>query len=286
VRRRRASSASNRRKRAPLRERLPSRSAVRGALRRSLRAMLPATLTLAVLGGVVGSVAIGYRWATTSSRFALAELDVRGIAALSPDDVRRALAPAMGQNLFRVPLDALERRLRSEPWVAAAAVRRRLPDTLVVDIEEHSAAALVELDGLYLADADGAVFKRANLARGEGAGLPVVTGIARDVYRKTPEQARRQVRDALETAALWAERPDRPALGELHQDAERGVTLFTRRPVRAMRVGRGRRGLLRRRMEAFDAAWAALGAAEREAAATFHLDRDGWPLRVTVGFAK
>ncbi|HUS63592.1 MAG TPA: FtsQ-type POTRA domain-containing protein [Kofleriaceae bacterium] len=239
ARRRRASSSQNRRRPVPLRERLPSRGTLRSALARGGRAMLPAALTLVVLSGVAGSVALGYRWLTTSSRFALADLDVRGAEALAEDDVRRALAPAMGQNLFRVPLDALERRLRAEPWVAHAAIRRRLPDSLVVDIEEHRPAA-----------------------------------------------AERRVRAALEAAAIWRERPDRPALGELHHDAQRGVTLFTRAPVRALRVGRGRRGLLRKRMAAFDTAWAALAPAEREAAATFHLDRDGWPLRVTVGFAQ
>lgn len=284
VRRRRASSSSNRRRPVPLLERLPSRATLRERLGRAGRAMLPGALTLVALGGVCGSVALGYRWLTSSPRFALAELDVRGAATLGEADVRSALTPAMGQNLFRVPLDALERRLRAEPWVASAAVRRRLPDALVVDIEEHRAAALVELDGLYLVDEEGAVFKRANLARGEGAGLPVVTGIARDVYRREPEQARRRVRDVLDAAEIWREQPDRPALGELHHDGQRGVTLFTRKPVRAMRIGRGRRGALRRRMAAFDTAWAALGPAEREAAATFHLDRDGWPLRVTVGF--
>lgn len=286
ARRRRASSTQNRRRPVPLRERLPSRGTLRSALARGGRAALPTALTLAVLGGVAGSLALGYRWLTTSPRFALAELDVRGAAELGEVDVRRALAPAMGQNLFRVPLDALERRLRAEPWVAHAAIRRSLPDALVVDIEEHRPTALVELGGLYLVDEEGAVFKRANLTRGEGAGLPIVTGIEREVYRKTPAAAQRRVRAALEAAAIWREQPDRPALGELHHDAQRGVTLFTRAPVRALRVGRGRRGLLRKRMAAFDTAWAALAPAERETAATFHLDRDGWPLRVTVGFAQ
>jgi hypothetical protein len=264
---------------------MPDRARVRSFIGRGLRAALPAALTVLVVAAVIAGGAIGYRWLTGSPRFAVASVEVRGARALPASEVERVLAPAFGQNLFRVSLDALERRLRAEPWIADVSVRRSLPDQLIVEVEERAAVAVVELGGLYLVDRDGHAFKRADLDRGETSGLPVVTGVARDQYRRSPAESAARIRAALEAARGYAEVPGRPALGEIRHDTHRGITLFTRRPVVALRLGHlPGAGALRRRLAAFDAAFAALSPGERDAAATFHLDRDGAPLRVTVGF--
>jgi cell division protein FtsQ len=279
-------SGANRRRPVPLRQRLPDRDQVRALCGRTARAALPGAITVVALAAAAGALFLGYRWLTDSPRFALAGVDVRGTRELEQADVERAVRPAVGENLFRIPLAAIERRLRAEPWVAEVAVSRRLPDHLVVEIDEHRPAAVVDLDGLYLADASGRVFKRVDLARGEAVGLPVVTGIGRDVYRRRPEEASARIRDALAAAATYAEAPGRPPLGEVHDDPHRGITLYTRRPVIALRLGRPAGAAeRRRRLALFDAVRAALDPAERAALSAIHLDRDGSPPRVTVAFA-
>jgi cell division protein FtsQ len=257
-----------------------------GALcRRAGRAALPGAITVAAVAAAGGLLFLGYRWLTASPRFALASVEVRGARELPEAEIERAVAPEIGANLFSLPLDTIERRLRTEPWVADVAVRRRLPDRLVVDIEEREAAAVVDLDGLYLADASGRVFKRADVARGEAVGLPVVTGIGRDAYRRRPDDARARIREALAAAAAYDEGRGRPPLGEVHDDTHRGITLYTRRPVVALRVGHAGAAELRRRLAVFDAAWAALAPTERAAVSAIHLDREGAPVRATVAFA-
>jgi len=268
----------------PLRERLPDRARVRSLLWRSVRACLPAALTLLIIAAVVAGGAFGYRWLTGSDRFAVAEVEVRGARALPASEVERVLSPAYGQNVFRVSLEAIERRLRAEPWIASASVRRSLPDRLVVELEEKRAAAVAELGGLYLVDEHGRPFKRADVGRGEASGLLVVTGIDRAEFRRSPTEAAARIRAALDAARVYRE-GGRPPLGEVRHDAHRGITLYTRRPVAAIRLGHvPGAGAVRRRLAAFDAAWAALSPGERQAASTYHLDRDGMPLRVTVGF--
>lgn len=274
----------NRRRPAPPRPPEPLGARVRALLWRGVRASLPALLTVLIIAAVVAGGAFGYRWLTGSPRFAVAGVEVRGARALPAAEVERALAPAYGQNVFRVSLAAIERRLRAEPWIAGASVRRSLPDRLVVELEERRAAAVAELGGLYLVDEGGHAFKRADVARGEADGLLVVTGIDREDYLRSPSEAAARIRAALDAARVYRE-GGRPPLGEVRHDASRGITLYTRRPVAAIRVGHvPAAGALRRRLAAFDAAWAALSPGERAAASTFHLDRDGLPLRVTVGF--
>lgn len=270
----------------PLSARLPDRGQVRALFGRAGRAALPGLLTLAGLAAIAGAGLFGYRWLTSSPRFALAGLEVRGARELTTADVAAALGPAMGENLFQLPLDQIEQRLRAQPWIADVSVSRRLPDHLVVEIDEHRAAALVDLDGLYLVDASGHPFKRADLARGEAVGLPVVTGIGRDSYRRRTGEAEERIRAALAAAGAYAADPGRPPLGEVHRDPDRGMTLFTRRPVIAIHLGRpDGPAELRRRLALFDAAWAALGPDERAALSAVHLDRDGAPVRATVAFA-
>ena len=97
----------------------------------------------------------------------------------------------------------------------------------------------------------------------------------------------KEVRDALAAAAAYAGKPERPPLGEVHDDAHRGITLYTRRPVIALRLGRPDGAAeLSRRLAVFDATWAALAPAERAALSAIHLDRDGTPVRVTVAFSE
>jgi cell division protein FtsQ len=264
---------------------VPVRARLRALLWRGVKASLPAALTVLTVSAVIAGGVLGYRWLTGSERFAVAGVDVRGARALPAAEVERAVAPAYGQNVFRVSLAAIERRLRAEPWVADASVRRSLPDRLIVELDERHAAAVVELGGLYLVDEHGLAFKRADIAGGEASGLLVVTGIDRDDYRRAPAEAAARIRAALDAARVYREEAARPALGEVRHDTYRGLTLYTRSPVVALRVGHvPSAGALRRRLAAFDAAWAALPAEERAAASTFHLDRDGAPLRVTVGF--
>jgi cell division protein FtsQ len=279
-------SGSNRKRPVPLRERLPDRGQVRALGRRAVRAALPGAITIAAVASAAGALLLGYRWLTGSPRFALADVELRGARVLEQRDVVTAVRPALGENLFRLPLEAIERRLRAEPWVEDVEVSRRLPDQLVVEVDEREPIAVVELDGLYLVEASGRAFKRADLARGEAAGLPVVTGIDRSEYRRRPDLAQARIRDAVAAVRVYGEKPDRPPVGAVHADLHRGLTLFTRRPVVAVRVGRtGSPAELRRRLAVFDAAWSALAPAERAAASAVHLDRDGVPVRATVAFA-
>jgi cell division protein FtsQ len=281
----------NRRRSAPLRARLPRlRDVPRGlviACGRAMRRAAPALLVLTAAGAVGAGAFAGYRFITTSPRFAIDSIEIQGAHATSADDLRARLPIALGDNVFLADLDAVEARLEAEPWIADAAVRRRLPRTIEIDIVEREAAAVVELDGLYLADADGRPFKRARLDLGEGQGLPVVTGIARDTLRDDPTAAADRVKRALGTLAAWtADGAARPTIGEVRVDERFAVTLFTYDDAIAVRLGEADGEPLRDRLGRFDAAWAALSPDERVRTRAIHLDHDTRPDHITVAFER
>lgn len=291
----------NRRRAAPIWRRLPGRGELGDVARAAwgwLRRGLPAIIAVVGVSGLATSACVGYRFATSSERFAVRSVELRGNRILSPERVRAVIGldhlaspdgSRPGPNIFQLDLTDMAVTLEAEPWIAAATVRRRLPDTLVIEIEENRPVALVEMDGLYLVDGEGAVFARAVVGRGDGRGMPVITGIAREDYAADPEVAQARIRKALEAARVYGEGDGagrRPGLGEVHVDPYRGVTFFTHDTATAVRVGHGSPEALRARLRAFDLAWQALAPAERAQVRVVHADARKQPDRVTVGFAQ
>jgi hypothetical protein len=194
------------------------------------------------------------------------------------DEALRRAALVPGQNLFTLSTRAAEDRLRRHPWIADARVERRLPDGIAIAVTERRAAALVAAEGkLYLVDDAGQPFKRAEVDRGEGEGLLVVSGLGSGLFRADPAAAGALVRFALQIAADWRTAPERPAVGEVHV-ARDGVTLYTLEHATAIAVGRGGRPAFDR----FDDVWNALSPDERAAARTIYLNQRTRTGRVVV----
>lgn len=91
-----------------------------------------------------------------------------GIAMLSGVNV--------GDNLFSMDAGAVRARLHMEPWVKYAAVRRKLPNTLCIHIEEHEPMALALSGGsLFYMNDEAQIFKKAEAS--DEKDLPILTGL-------------------------------------------------------------------------------------------------------------
>src|SRR5512139_1668143 len=118
----------NRRKRVSLWSRVPDRGAVIDACGRALRRSLPAIVATAIVLALGTGAWFGYRFVTTSERFAIAAIEVHGAQQLSVDGVRAALPVKLGENIFTTDLGDVTRALRANPWIRSATARRELPD--------------------------------------------------------------------------------------------------------------------------------------------------------------
>lgn len=256
--------------------------AIADACGRALRRSLPAVIAIVVLAAIGGTAWAGYRFVTTSPRFAVAEIQVNGNQVLSTDQVRASLPVRIGDNVFEADLDAVVEALRANPWIASASAHRMLPHTIVVEIREHVPAAIVQLGSLYLVDAEGHPFKRAELDTDECAGLPVITGLDRRAYLAAPAATAQQIQTALAALDQWRAEPERPSIGEVHLDPHGALTLVTYEQAISIQLGDLDDGLAER-MKTFDAAWAELTSAERARTRAIHLDARSD--QVTVAFA-
>jgi cell division septal protein FtsQ len=250
---------------------MPRPRVIADACGRAARRSIPAVAATAAITIVGSGLWLGYRFITTSERFAITSIEVHGESHLTEDQVRAAMPVRVGDNVFATNLDTVANRLLASPWIASASAHRMLPDTLVVEIREHAAAAIVDLGALYLVDTSGHPFKRAQVEAGDGTGLPVITGLARTAYEADPAGTAALVTGALATLAAWTETPNRPAIGEVHVDAHAQLTLRTYDHATAIQLGPLGADLTAR-MRTFDAAWAELTDAERTRATFIHLD--------------
>lgn len=272
----------NRRKPVSLWSRVPRPRVIVDACGHTLRRSLPAIAATCAITAAGSGLWLGYRFVTTSSRFAIDDIKVHGGARLSADEIRTALPVKVGDNVFTANLGQISDELRSHPWIASAEAHRILPHTLIVEVREYEAVAMVMLGELYLVDAVGHPFKRAELEVGDGEGLPIVTGVDRASYAADPTKTAQTITVALGALATWRA-SGRPAIGEVSVDAHGGLTFRTYDHGTAIQLGTPGPELAAR-MHTFDTAWAELSDGERTHARAIHLDAR--PDHVTVAFAK
>lgn len=263
---------------------LPKPAAIADACSRVLRRSVPALIALAILGTVGGTAWAGYRFVTHSQRFAITTIEVSGNRQVSTDEITANLPAHVGDNVFGVDLDAVSRTVKQNPWIASANVRRVLPHTIAITVREHVAAAVVDLNGLYLVDETGHPFKKADLSAEDGAGLPIITGLDRTTWSANPDGGAKQVRDALASLARWQENSERPAIGEVHLDAHGSLTLVTYEHAIKIQLGAvDDIATSPTRLATFDATWGELSSDERSRMRAIHLDAHSD--QVTVAFA-
>jgi cell division protein FtsQ len=152
-----------------------------------------------VVVGIATLVAWGAKkYVTTSPRFAVQHVLVSGAKMRTAEEIAAIANVAPGDNIFVLDLDRAQTKLAKDPWMAKATLSRRLPGTVIIDVDERQAAAIVACGETFLATPSGEVFKK--LEPGDPNDLVVVTGIERDALENDREGTARTVRRALDLA--------------------------------------------------------------------------------------
>lgn len=145
-------------------------------------------VAVVVIGFLGYVLAEAFERIRTSPAFALSTIRVEGTRRATPDLVRGAIAAHVGGNLLSLDLDRIASEVSAIPWVRSVELKRILPATLRVEVEERNPSAQAIVDGaVRVVDDTGAVIGTT------GPGLffdfPVITGTDRG-----PENGRRILR--------------------------------------------------------------------------------------------
>jgi cell division septal protein FtsQ len=110
---------------------------------------------VAALGGLLATTLIGPRLLREVSFFRVRRVEIGGLQYLAPATLMKALGLPADASVFDDPAP-LARRARAVPGVSSVVLRRRLPGTLQVMVEEEVPVALAPgRGGLALLDAGG-----------------------------------------------------------------------------------------------------------------------------------
>ncbi len=195
------------------------------------RVVLSWSFGVALLLGVY--LAIG-----ESNFFAVDRLVIRGdLRALDEATVREVSGIHVGDSLFRISLTDAQGRLRRHPWVREVAVRRKLPNTVWIYVTEREPMALLNIDGLYLVDKQGDIFKAA--ATNELADLPIFTGVNDVVVDGHGVGHSQQLARLIEVYKIFEQHPlaDQVGCSEIVRDRFDQVSLVTEQPAMQLRLG-------------------------------------------------
>ncbi len=115
----------------------------------------------ALLAGVfVALMAVGGMWgygfATDSPYFAVKHISISGTHMLSEEAVLELTGIEPQKNCFSIDLNEVEDRIAMSPWCASVSVKRVLPDSFEIAVQEHKPSFwMIQDDELYYADIQG-----------------------------------------------------------------------------------------------------------------------------------
>lgn len=131
---------------------------------------------------LLGLLVFGGRWSAMQiiglEALQAQRIAVRGNHRLSDGEVLALLDGLRGESLLIADLDAWRDRLLSSPWVRDASLRRVLPSTVEVAIEERTPLGIARISSeLYLVDDGGTVIDEYGPAYAD-LDLPIIDGLS------------------------------------------------------------------------------------------------------------
>lgn len=109
-------------------------------------------------------------------------MEVKNISTLSPWEVEQVAGIYRGTSLLKVDTREMQRRLEADERILQAEVKRRLPQTLVITIQENVGFAAVPYFSSWLeVNQEGRVLSVTN--QFSALNLPIVTGLDRSVVK-------------------------------------------------------------------------------------------------------
>jgi cell division septal protein FtsQ len=146
--------------------------------------------------GLLIAAAIGlsvYQYLFYSHSFDLQHLVFSGNRFSNLENLRSTLELGFSKNLLSVNLTQLRKVIEADPWVLHTRIRRVLPDTLKIDIEERKPVALAAIrDTIYITDSEGTLLDRYSAKYGK-LDLPLLKGLEGDVGKPAGDADRRRM---------------------------------------------------------------------------------------------
>ena len=193
------------------------------------RSILKALIASGITINVFLACALVYLFSRGAPYFNLRNVEVVGNHKLSVTEVVEVAEVESGVNLLTVELDSIVQRLKRHPWLRSAAVYRRFPDQLIVEVEERTPRGVLAADKLYYIDENAEIFTR--LFPGDSVDYPLFTGLKPNEIINNGLAVQDTLRSALgllDNLEKFSSELSLQELSEIRLGLDEGVSFLTR----------------------------------------------------------
>lgn len=85
-----------------------------------------------------------------TSFFNISSIEIRGNEKITDEKIILASGIIIDENIFKINMKAIEENLILHPYIKQAKARRRLPNKIVINIDEREEAAIIDYFGSYV----------------------------------------------------------------------------------------------------------------------------------------
>ncbi len=193
------------------------------------RSILKALIAAGITINFFLACALVYLFSRGAPYFNLRNVEVVGNHKLSATEVVEVAEVESGVNLLTVELDSIVQRLKRHPWLRSAAVYRRFPDQLIVEVEERTPRGVLAADKLYYIDENAEIFTR--LFPGDSVDYPLFTGLKPNEIINNGLAVQDTLRTALgllDNLEKFSSELSLQELSEIRLGLDEGVSFLTR----------------------------------------------------------
>lgn len=182
-----------------------------------------------------------------ASHLRVQKVEVQGCHRIDHQKVLEAASIPSQTPILKLDLKEISQRVEVLPWVRSCKVRRVLPDTVSLNVEERRPVALINLKKLYYVDEDGTPFTE--VSPGDALDYPILTGWEDHVREEC--SGRELIREALWFLGEVQNSPylSHEGVSEIHLNEFDELTVFTTKRGTMIALCRGDLKLTLRRLE-------------------------------------
>ncbi|OGP15757.1 MAG: hypothetical protein A2053_02345 [Deltaproteobacteria bacterium GWA2_50_8] len=157
---------------------------------------------------------------------------------LNEFDILKLTEVKIGDDLLTLSLSEMKEKMERYLWIKEVHLLKRYPHRLYIKVEEHQPMAVIDIDGLYLINKEGEIFKK--MASTDPKNFPVITGMSQKGLQKNKLGSHVYLSQALELLHVASrEKIIREyGISEIHWDSTEGFTLYSMRPVTQIKIGK------------------------------------------------
>jgi len=138
---------------------------------------------------------VGYAFLTSADFFSVQQINTAGCTVRDKNEIINKAGLRKGENIISMNLAEKSRKLEQDPWIYKAVIKRKLPHTIEIQVEERAPLAVIKLDKCYLIDDYSHLFKTAEQNEMK---YPLLTGLTKNDFKKNSDASSKVISAALE----------------------------------------------------------------------------------------